>query len=402
MGDMVKILDEIKGSVDNMTGRFDGQLSKMDDRLSNLECDFDVLRNSSRTGPVNGKRYGADAEEHKSAFLDWIKNPRGQNARSRLEDTEAKAVTIGSDSAGGFAVPEIIADEIVQQLRQRSPIRSLARVMSVGSSDFKMLVDEGGTSSGWVGEGDTRNETDTPTLRERAPSFGTAYAYPKASEESLQDMKFGVQGWLTERVSEEIAIQEGIAAISGNGTNKWTGMLNTAPSSADDTDSPARTAAQFKYIPTGAAGGFGTLDLGSPQFFPADVLWNTVYDLNARYRANAVWLMNSATAGVIRRFKDADGRYQWTDSLVTGQPATLCGYPVVIDDVGMPDIGTNSHPVLFGDFRRGYLIADIGGMRITIDDNVTTPGQVKFYVRRRSGGCVLDNNAVRAIKCAAS
>ena len=77
-------------------------------------------------------------------------------------------------------------------------------------------------------------------------------------------------------------------------------------------------------------------------------------------------------------------------------------FDIYLIDEGMPDIGTNSHPVLFGDFRRGYGIFDLGGMRITIDDNITSPGLVKFYLRKRVGGCVLDNNAVRAIKCATS
>lgn len=68
----------------------------------------------------------------------------------------------------------------------------------------------------------------------------------------------------------------------------------------------------------------------------------------------------------------------------------------------VPDIGTNAHPVLFGDFDRGYVIADHGGIRITIDDNITTPGRVKWHIRRRVGGCVLDNDAIEAVKIAAT
>src|SRR5690606_9846299 len=89
-----------------------------------------------------------------------------------------------------------------------------------------------------------------------------------------------------------------------------------------------------------------------------------------------------------------------TDSLAAGQPARLMGYPVAIDEA-MPDIGSNTFPVGFGDFSRGYGIFDLGGLRITIDDNITTPGLVKYYFRKRVGGCVLNNNAVRFIKCAA-
>ena len=54
----------------------------------------------------------------------------------------------------------------------------------------------------------------------------------------------------------------------------------------------------------------------------------------------------------------------------------------------------------FGDFSAGYLIADSGGMRVTIDDNLTKPGFVKFYVRRRVGGVIYDSEAIKLLKVA--
>lgn len=339
-----------------------------------------------------------EQREYRGAFENWIRNPRSTDARSQLE---ARAVTIGSGSAGGYAVPESLGAAIRQQLRSVSPMRQLATVISVSTSDHKELVDVGGTSSGWVGEGDARSETNTPNLQEVAPTFGTCYAYPKASEESLLDLKYDVSSWLIERVTEELAIQENAAFISGNGTKKPTGFLNGTPVSTGDEDSPARAFGTLQYIPSGVGGGFGTLSTTSPEHYPADVLWTAVYGLRAPYRSGAIWMMNSTTAGVIRKFKDADGRYLWTDSLVEGQSPILCGYPVAMAE-DMPDIGSNTFPVAFGNFRRGYLIADSSEIRITIDDNITTPGQVKFYARKRVGGKLLDDDAIKLIKMAVS
>ena len=159
-----------------------------------------------------------------------------------------KDVTIGTPAAGGYAVPEEIAREIEELERKFSPVRSLVKVVQVGSSDYKELVSIGGASSGWVGETGSRTATTTSQLRERAPTHGELYAYPQASEWSLDDIFFNVEAWLAEEVAESFAINEGDAVIRGNGTSKPTGMLNTTPVTTADFASPLRNAAAYQYI----------------------------------------------------------------------------------------------------------------------------------------------------------
>lgn len=392
--------DEVKEAVNRVGEGFDAFKSDYGQRLERLEIRAD------RDGMDTGRRSGetpAEAE-HRKAFEAFVRHPYDAEIKSALAMAQ-KAVTGISDSggtAGGYAVPEIIARNIAERSRNLNPMRSAARVEATSSANFKMLVNLNNAGSGWVGEGDSRSETDTPQLGEAAPTFGMVYAYPKASEESMNDIFFDVTGWLSDAASQEIGTAENLAFTTGNGSNKPTGFLDGTPSAAGDTDlSPARAFGTLQYVPTGVAGGFGSLSVSSPESYPADVLYTTIYTLRAPYRANARWMMNSTTAGVIRKFKDADGRYLWIDNLAEGQPPLLCGYPVEVNEA-MPDIGANAFPVAFGDFRRGYLIADVGPMRITVDDNITTPGQVKFYVRRRVGGCVLDDDAIKLIKCAVS
>jgi HK97 family phage major capsid protein len=111
--------------------------------------------------------------------------------------------------------------------------------------------------------------------------------------------------------------------------------------------------------------------------------------------------LNSNTAGVLRKFKDADGRYIWQEAVTAGQPPRLLGYPAVLCEQ-MPDVGSNTLPVAFGDFSSGYVVADQGGLRITVDDNITVPGKVKWYLRKRVGGATLDDHAIKVVKAAAS
>ncbi|MEQ9489508.1 MAG: phage major capsid protein [Alphaproteobacteria bacterium] len=377
-------------------------IKAIDDRTENVKNRLDQIE-------LNGNRHAlgdpmcqvsGEKLEHKNAFLKWIRKP---NDRTLIADLDAKAVDLQSDAAGGYAVPESIHMEISKRLRELNPIRSLARVISASTSDFKILVDINGTSSGWVGETDSRSETDTPQLEEVAPTQGIVYAYPKVTEEALQDILFNVEDWLIDSVSEELAIAESQAFITGNGTKKPTGFLNGSKVATGDNDSPARAFGAIQYIPTGKSDGFANDRLDSPPGNPVDALLDCVYSMKPKYRQGpgVSWLMNSATAGVIRKFKDGDGRYIWTESMREGEPARLLGYPVQ-EAEDMPDIGANAFPVAFANWRRAYTIVDRSALSITIDNNITTPGYVKFYVRQRVGGKLIDDKAIKLIKVATS
>ena len=347
---------------------------------------------------IAGGGEGQQKDEHKEAFFAWLRAPRDQKALAALQDVERKAVFTtgtGGSAAGGYAIPKEIASNVIAQITNISPIRQLATVVPASTSDYKQLVDVLGTSTGWAGEKASRSETNTAQLGEVAPTFGTLYAYPKATEESLQDMFFNVEGWLTQSISVAMAAAESAAFTTGDGTNKPTGVMSATKSSSADA---SLTFGQTQYIPTGAAAGFPALSTTSPRAYPGDVLVDTVFALKAGYRPNARWMMNKATLGVVRKFKDVDANYLWQPGLAAGVPSTLLGYPVV-ENEDMAAIGANAFPIAFGDFRAGYLIVDLVGMRVTLDE-VTTPGYIKWHVRRRVGGKLLDNQAIKVIKCA--
>jgi len=385
------------------------KLEKLDRAVSDLATTQDQIAakmNRPQTGG-SGVEDSEAAVNHKSAFNAWVRDPGNNELKSALQAAEReavaqKAVTVATAASGGYALPEEISRSINEKLLDVSPMRRVARVVQASTTDYKELVDVLGDGYGWVGEGDTRSETDTPSLAEVAPSFGTIYAYPKASEESLNDLFFNVQEWLIRRSVNSFAKGEGIAFISGNGTKKPTGFLNGTPEDTDDDGvSPARAFGTLQYKPTGNASGFGSFSNTSPEHYPSDVFIDTVYSLKAGYRGNASWMMNKATLGTVRKFRDADGAYIWQPGLTAGQPSQILGFNVV-EAEDMPDIGANAFPVAFGDFMEGYLICDLVGLRMTIDDSITTPGQCKFYLRKRVGGKLLNDDAIKVIKIAAS
>jgi HK97 family phage major capsid protein len=114
------------------------------------------------------------------------------------------------------------------------------------------------------------------------------------------------------------------------------------------------------------------------------------------YRANAHFVMNRATQAVIRKFKDADGNYIWQPSAKPGEAPSLLGHPVT-EAEDMPNIGTDTYAIAFGDFRRGYLVVDRVGIRVLRDPYSSKP-YVLFYTTKRVGGGVQDFDAIKLMK----
>lgn len=373
------------------------------------------MKAPTRVASYDGGMTPAQAE-HKNAFLGYIRARHLENsgseakglpeemmdasvARQRLVEAQ-KAVTIGSGTAGGHGVPAPIAAQVLQKVLDISPITADVMRTSVSSPLYERLVDTRGFASGWAGEGTTRSETNTPVIQQVTFTHGELYAVPKASNWSLNDIMFGVEAWLVNSAAEEYAYQIGAAITSGDGSNKPTGILSGTPVATGDEDSPARAFQVVQYLPTGAAASFQNDRLGSPAGDPAGVFIDAEAALKPRYHMNAKWYANRNTVSLMRKFRDADGNYLWERSLIVGQPPTFLGYPV-INNEHLANVGANAFPVIFGDLGAAYELIDIQGMRL-IRDEVTSKGHTLFYMAQRFGGNIVNDDAVKVIKCATS
>jgi len=204
---------------------------------------------------------------------------------------------------------------------------------------------------------------------------------PKASQRLLDDTAFDIDSWLAGRIADKFARSEAAAFINGDGVDKPTGFL-TAP----QIDNDVWVWGNLGYVVTGTDGGFSG----------ADALIDLVYALGAEYRAGASFVMNSKTAGTVRKLKDGDGRFLWSDGLVAGEPARLLGYPVLIAE-DMPEIASDSAAIAFGDFGAGYTVAERPDLRVLRDPFSAKP-HVLFYATKRVGGAISDYAAIKLLK----
>lgn len=391
------------------TADFDAKLAKLDqhiDGLSEAKSRLEKLEAKlARPGVMTGGRQDGETKEdaeYRSAFLDWVRSPtdsecqqRAAQAQKALDTKRAEGlgkrsaqVVTSTPSSGGFALPRLVEQEIARLSADISPMRQICRVRQVGTTDYKELFDVNGAGFEWIGETDARNQTNTPDLQEVVPFFGMASAKPQASEESLDDLFFNVEDWLIGSATESMALGEGAAFVGGNGVKKPKGFL-AGPAPVATADS-ARAFGTLQYIASGQAAALPT---------NIDLFYDIVYSLRARYRANAKWVTNKLILASMRKYKDGQGQYLWQPSAVAGQPATFLGYGLEeVED--MPSVAANAFPLAFGDFKEGYLIADRVGLRMTRDE-VTTPGFVKFYIRKRVGGVLRNTQAIKLLKIAA-
>lgn len=337
-----------------------------------------------------GEKTDADqaADEHKQAFSGYLRKGKDTG----LADLEAKALgwSTNSGADGGYAVPKVIDGLIENLMINISPIRSIAGVVQISTTDYHKLVNLRGTASGWVGETAARPATTSPTLADIKPAMGELYANVQATQQMLDDVFFNAEQWVADEVATEFARAEGAGFVSGSGTNQPTGFLTPTYVSTDDA---SRTFGQLQYVPTGVAGGWAASN-------PTDILFTLVSKMKAAYRDGASFVTNKALLFELAAFKDTGGRYIFNPVTAPGVPQTLLNYPVV-EAEDMPAKAANALSLAFGNFKHGYLIVDRIGTRL-IRDPFSNKPYIGFYVTKRVGGAVVNSEAIKAVKFAVS
>ena len=325
---------------------------------------------------------GAAREDapHQKAMGAYLRN--GQE--DALRGLEGKGMTTAVAAEGGYLVDPQTAETVRAVLMGSASIRSVATVVNVEATSFDVLVDRGDTGAGWASEGGAQGETGTPQFERISIPLHELSAMPKASQRLLDDAAFDVEGWLAGRIADKFAHAESAAFVSGDGVDKPKGFL-----SYPAVDEASWAWGSLGYVATGVDGDFASVDA-------ADAIVDLVYATGARYRANGSFVMNSKTAGAVRKMKDADGRFLWSDGLAAGEPARLMGYPVTICE-DMPDIANGAVAIAFGDFAAGYTVAERPELRVLRDPFSAKPN-VLFYATKRVGGDVSDFAAIKLLR----
>ncbi|SDF86799.1 phage major capsid protein [Sulfitobacter delicatus] len=371
--------EEVRQAVSGFVSDFNGFRTEMNSKLQQSEERI-AMMDRKMTLPARSPLGGAIDHDapHKKAFDAYLRN--GDDDALRGLELDGKSMSTAVNSDGGYLVDPQTSERVQSVLNSGASIRAIAAVVQVEATSYDVLVDHTDVGAGWATESGAQAETDTPQIDRITVPLHELSALPKASQRLLDDSAFDIEGWLAGRIADKFARAEAAAFVSGDGIDKPTGFLSHPVVEND----------------TWSWGNLGYVASGTNANPEADAIVELVYALGAAYRKNAVFVMNSKTTAKVRKLKDTDGRFLWSDGLAAGEPARLMGYPVLVAE-DMPDPATDSMSIAFGDFSTGYTVAERPDLRILRDPFSAKP-HVLFYATKRVGGDVSDFAAIKLMK----
>lgn len=356
---------------DGFEKEFD-DLTRQIERLENQEKRENYL-NEPSSKPVRSSGNDdtpSDAEEYKNAFVRMIAN---RATSADIQVLEQRAVQIDGDgSQGGYLVPEDFQTTILEKLDEETVLRNYATVTRT-TSERSIPVGADTPTFGWIDELGTYPEVDITFGQVKIGAHKTG-GIVLVSREVIADSSTNIESYVTDKMVKGLSKTESLAFMSGNGVKKPTGITTTAT--------------------------VGVTSLSATAILVSE-LTSMKYSVKRAYRKKAKWLISDAFAKAIENLVDGNGTKIWQPSIVEGTPDMLLGHPVDYDD-NLGGVTAGEIPAMFGDFSY-YNIGDRGDIYIQVlREKYADKGAIGILVDKRTDGKLLDTNAVKTFKMAAS
>lgn len=331
--------------------------------------------------PMDVKSYG----EYKAAFNHWFRE-----GDKRLTSDEVKTLSVGSDPDGGYFVTPDVSGRIVKKVYETSMVRQYADVQTISTDALEGIEDLGEAGAGYAGEQAQGSDTTTPQVGKwKIPVF-ILDTEPKATQQLLDDASVDIEAWLAGKVADKFSRFENNEFVNG-AANKIRGFVGGYTPAADS--GSGVTWGQVGYAYTG-------VDADWAASLKGDKLIELMGLLKNAYLEGSAWFVRRNLITEIRKFKDGQNNYLWQPSFVAGTPETILGYPVArMED--MPAKASASYSVAFGNLKEAYQVVDRQGIRV-LRDPFTSKPYVKFYTTKRTGGGLVNFEAIKLLKFATS
>lgn len=384
--DAAKQFLDAKRGADGMLSEEDtATYDKMEQDVMNLgkeierlerQAAIDAELSKATSTPLTGKpgaKMGKDEKEKTGRASDEYKCSFWNAMRVKAPmPSVLNALQEGTDSEGGYLVPDEFERTLVEALEEENVFRTLAHVIRTSSGDRKIPVVASKGSASWVDEEGAYQESDDAFSQVSIGAYklGTMI---KVSEELLADSVFDLEAYISKEFARRIGSREEESFFNGDGKGKPLGIL-------------------------AAAGGAEVgVTAASATAITADEVIDLFYSLKAPYRKNAVWLLNDATVKQIRKLKDSTGQYLWQPSLVAGTPDTILGRPVKTSAF-MPTAAAGAKTIAFGDFKYYWIAERQGRTFKKLSELFAATGQVGFMGTQRVDGKLILPEAIKVLQ----
>ena len=310
------------------------------------------------------EKTGRASSAYKAAFWKAMKSKNAFEVHNALQ--------VGTDTEGGYLVPDEFERTLIEALEEENIFRQLATIITTSSGDRKIPVVATKGSASWVDEEGAIPEADDAFGQVSIGAYKLATII-KVSEELINDSAFNLEQYIAKEFGRRIGVKEEEAFFVGDGTGKPTGIFN-------------------------ATGGAGVgVTTASASAITIDEIMDLFYALKSPYRKNAVFITNDATVKSIRKLKDGNGQYLWQPSVTAGQPDTILNRPLKTS-VYVPGIAAAAKTIAFGDFSY-YWVADRQGRSFQrLNELYAATGQVGFKATQRVDGKLILAEAVKVLQ----
>ncbi|WNF36830.1 phage major capsid protein [Bacillaceae bacterium IKA-2] len=346
-------------------------LGKEIDRLERQQA-LDMELNNPVKGAIRNSPNASNAEAKTGRATDEYKRAFWRSMRNKNSFDIQNALQVGTDSEGGYLVPDEFERILVEALQEENVFRQLAKVITTSSGDKKIpVVATKGTAS-WVDEEGAIPDSDDAFGQVSIGAYKLATMI-KVSEELLNDSVFNLESYIANEFARRIGAKEEEAFFIGDGTGKPTGIFNAI------------------------GGAMLGVTAASATAITIDEVMDLFYSLKSPYRKNAVFVMNDATVKAIRKLKDGNGQYIWQPSITAGQPDTILNRPVKTSAY-VPTLAASAKSIAFGDFGY-YWVADRQGRSFQrLNELYAATGQVGFKATQRVDGKLILAEAIKTLQ----
>ena len=375
-----KFLDEKRNQDGCLSAEDTAAYEKMEADVVNLgkeierlerQAAIDLEMSKPTSTPITNKPNGNPSGEEKTGRAGMEYRREFWNAMRKKNYYDVNnALQIGTDSEGGYLVPDEFEQTLEQGLEEENVFRTLATIIQTSSGDRKIPVVATKGEASWVDEEGQIPESDDSFGQVAIAAYKVATMI-KVSDELLNDSVFNMEAYISNEFSRRIGAKEEEAFLVGDGKGKPTGIFNS----------------------TGGASEVVTTATVSITF---DDVMDLFYSVKSPYRKKSTFVMNDSTVKALRKLKDNNGIYIWQPSVQAGQPDTILNRPVVTSAYASA-IAAGGKVIAFGDFKY-YWIADRQGRSFKrLNELFAANGQVGFLGSQRVDGMLILPEAVKVL-----
>jgi HK97 family phage major capsid protein len=366
-GEEVQEFERRESDFDAISGRID-RLEKMEGYAADSQRENPAIADTSEESPISADP--AEVREIERRAFEKVLRNKGD--LSRLDRDERAALQVGTDSEGGYTVPDAFERQIIESMREFGVIGSLAtRIVTADNGQVTIPTVATNATATWTAEEAAYTQSEG-TFGQVVLNAYKVGVISQISDELITDSAFDLLSWLARDHGEALGLKTGEAYAVGasNATDKPRGLVNRA------------TTGVTSAVNTG---------------FTADELIDLQHSVTAPYRANAAWLMNDATVKIVRKFQDQDDQYIWQPGLQAGSPDTLLGRPVLTDP-SIDTVAATKKVIVFGDIEKAYVVRDVEGITVKVlNELYAANGRVGIRTSLRTDGDLRDANAAKVL-----